>query len=168
MKIKNPDFKPFGFTIGQVKTWAALILGRDPQADQGMGIAREYSLEEAFKIYIYGKVVTSGTKLKEAQELLNNLWPILEREGLITLRIKNMGDILKVTITLFQDFIGTISIDLGEDTRSDEDGWNITTKRERFKTFFLKPGSPRREAGRVIDLYSCTEDFLKTLGLLKS
>lgn len=170
MKLRNPDFKHFGWSIGQVKTWVCLVLGRDPQADQGMGVSRQYSLEEAFKIYVFGRLVAKHRmKLKEAQDLLNNLWPILEREKLIYLYYKIINDIPKITIELYEDMLGTISIYLGKDEQPEKDGWSIMTKKYRTKQIYLKSGPLRAEFTlRLIDLGDCIKDFLKTLGLLQS
>lgn len=83
--IKNRDLEEaFGFTLGQIKTWAVLVLGRDPRADQSGGVPRKYSLDDAFKIFMCGILVTRyRMELKKAQLHLHHVWPWLEKKGLL-------------------------------------------------------------------------------------
>ena len=66
----------FSFTLPQVRRWAVLVLGIDPLAAKGKGTIREYSTDEAFKIYLVGKFITwYRMGLQEAKHHVNNLWP---------------------------------------------------------------------------------------------
>jgi len=59
----------FGVSLTQIKRWAVICLGRDPEADQAGGVRREYTLDEAFMIYLFGEVLVGmfGMGLKEAK-----------------------------------------------------------------------------------------------------
>lgn len=85
MEITNRELaSKFGFTLGQIKTWAVLVCGRDPQADQGGGVARSYDLDSAFKIFLCGSLVNElGIGLKQVGSFLNFIWPHLERLKLL-------------------------------------------------------------------------------------
>ena len=60
-------------------------MGRDPQADQGHGIRREYDIYSAFKIYLLGMVLVRDFRmdLKEAKIHIENIFPQLQLEGLL-------------------------------------------------------------------------------------
>jgi hypothetical protein len=85
MEITNRELaSKLGFTLGQIKTWAVLVCGRDPQADQGGGVARKYDVDGAFKIFLCGTLIHDlRLGLKEAANFLNILWPHLERLKLL-------------------------------------------------------------------------------------
>jgi hypothetical protein len=73
-----------GFTLGQIKTWAVLVCGRDPQADQGGGVVRNYDADSAFKIFLCGSLIKElGIGLKQAANYLNLLWPHLDQFKLL-------------------------------------------------------------------------------------
>ena len=76
--------KAFGFSLPQVKRWAVACLGRDPEADYAGGAHREYSLDDAYKIFIMGRLVTEYRfVLKKAKDHIDNIWPILAEESLL-------------------------------------------------------------------------------------
>lgn len=83
--ISNRDLVTnFSFTPGQVKTWAVLVLGRDPLADQAGGVRRKYDLDSAFKIFFCGFLVKKYRMgLKQAANHLNCLWVHLEDRKLL-------------------------------------------------------------------------------------
>ena len=85
MLLTNRDIaSTFRFTLPQVRRWAVVALGTDPVADKGKGIIREYSLDDAFKIYMVGKLIDGyRIGLVEAKEHLNNIWPYLGKYNLL-------------------------------------------------------------------------------------
>jgi hypothetical protein len=86
MKLTNRDLqKVFKKSLVQIKRWAGLSLGRDPQADQGGGVRREYSQDDAFIMYLFGAIFVGQCRmqLQEAKIHIDNIKPILISEGLL-------------------------------------------------------------------------------------
>jgi hypothetical protein len=75
----------FGVSLTQVKRWAVICLGRDPEADQAGGVRREYSVNEAFMIYLFGDILVGKFRmgLKQAKVHMDNIKPQLIEEKLL-------------------------------------------------------------------------------------
>lgn len=77
--------RAFGVSLTQIKCWAVICLGRDPKADQSGGVRREYTLDDAFIIYLFGEVLVRsyGMGLKEAKTHIDHIRPQLIAENLL-------------------------------------------------------------------------------------
>ncbi len=85
-KFTNRDLaRVFGVSLTQIKRWAVIVLGRDPEADQSGGVRREYTLDDAFIIYFFGVILVGDFRmgLKEAKVHLDHIRPQLIAEKLL-------------------------------------------------------------------------------------
>ncbi len=75
----------FGVSLTQLKRWAVILLGRDPEADQSGGVRREYTLDDAFMIYLFGKLLVRqyDIGLKDAKAHMDHIMPELRAEKLL-------------------------------------------------------------------------------------
>ena len=91
MKVTNRQLeKVFGFSLSQVRRWAVLCFGRDPEADKGGGVRREYELDEAFFIYLIGIFITEyNMGQKEARNHIENIRKELIVENLLPSKLKD-------------------------------------------------------------------------------
>jgi hypothetical protein len=86
MMLTNRDLAhAFGVSLTQIKRWAVIVLGRDPEADQSGGVRREYTLDDAFLIYLFGEVLVRRFRfgLKEAKAHMDQIIPQLKVEKLL-------------------------------------------------------------------------------------
>jgi hypothetical protein len=100
VKLTNRDIaSAFRFTLPQVRRWAVVALGVDPVADKGKGTIREYSIDDAFKIFMVGELIQIYRMgLAEAKDNLNNLWPKLSDYSLLPSQINVIENIPIVKI----------------------------------------------------------------------
>jgi hypothetical protein len=75
----------FGVSLTQIKRWSVIVLGRDPDADQSGGVRREYTIDDAFMIYLFGEILVRryGIGLKEAKAHMDHIMPELKAEKLL-------------------------------------------------------------------------------------
>ncbi len=86
--------RAFGCTIHQMRRWARVACGIDSKADKSSGVVRKYSLDDGFKIFMIGQLVTQlKMDLVEAKMHLANLWPYLEQYSLLPSKMES--EILK-------------------------------------------------------------------------
>jgi hypothetical protein len=86
MRLTNRDLaRRFGVSLTQIKRWAVIVLGRDPEADQSGGVRREYTLDDAFLIYLFGEILVRNFRigLKEAKRHMDQIMPQLKAEKLL-------------------------------------------------------------------------------------
>jgi hypothetical protein len=78
-KYTNRDIaEAFHISLYQVRRWAVVALGIDVEADRGKGSRRNYSIDEAFKIYLTALLCSEyNMSLSQATYHLNNIWPVL-------------------------------------------------------------------------------------------
>lgn len=102
MLLKSREIaEDFNFTLPQVRRWAVLVLGIDPEADKGKGKIREYSLDEAFKIFLMGELVNDYRMgLNEAKDTINSLWPHLSKLKLLPSQITSKNDIPDIDLII--------------------------------------------------------------------
>jgi hypothetical protein len=94
----------FGFSFPQVKRWAVACLGKDPEADYAGGVHRKYSLDDAYKIFSMGRLVTEyHFTLNQAKEHIDNVWPIFAAETLLPSQNwnKEVIEIGRIYLTIF-------------------------------------------------------------------
>jgi hypothetical protein len=85
-KLTNRELaRVFGVSLTQIKRWAVIILGRDPDADQSGGVRREYTIDDAFMISLFGEILVRqfGIGLKEAKVHMDHIMPELKAEKLL-------------------------------------------------------------------------------------
>jgi hypothetical protein len=85
-KLTNRELaRAFGVSLTQIKRWAVICLGRDPEADQSKGIRREYTIDEAFMIYLFGEILVRRYHigLKKAKVHMDQIMPVLKAEKLL-------------------------------------------------------------------------------------
>ncbi len=85
-RVTNRELaRAFGVSLTQIKRWAVIVLGRDPEADQSGGVRREYTLDDAFMIYLFGEILVRrfGIGLKEAKAHMDHIMPQLKAEKLL-------------------------------------------------------------------------------------
>lgn len=85
-KLTNRDLvRVFKVSLTQIKRWAVICLGRDPEADQSGGVRREYTIDEVFLIYFLGMILVGdhGMTLKEAKTHIDYIKPQLISEKLL-------------------------------------------------------------------------------------
>jgi len=86
MKLTNRYLaRKLGVSLTQIKRWAVIVLGRDPEADQSGGVRREYSLDDAFLIYLFGEILVRNFRigLQEAKRHMDQIMPQLKAERLL-------------------------------------------------------------------------------------
>lgn len=67
----------------KVKRWAREFLGPDPSVSMQGGRARQYSLEDAWKIRLGGYLIASlGFEMIEAKQIIEETWQELKQHGL--------------------------------------------------------------------------------------
>jgi len=93
MKVTNRTLeRASGFSLSQIRRWAVLCLGRDPEADKSGGRRREYDIDEAFLIFLTGTLITHYRfGQNEVKTHLNNLKPLLESDNLLPSKIRYKG-----------------------------------------------------------------------------
>jgi hypothetical protein len=103
MKIGNRDLaRAFNFSLTQVRRWAVLVLGTDPEADKGDGVSRNYDLDSAFRIFLAGILVSRyRMSLKQTQTHLVNISHMLAEEELFPSEIQKMEEIPEAELTIF-------------------------------------------------------------------
>ncbi len=97
MKNTNRQLaETFGLSLNHFKRQAVLALGRDPEADQAGGVRRIYSLDDAFIIYLFGKVLVKDCRmgLTEAKIHIENLKSILKAENLLPSKINKAWNVI--------------------------------------------------------------------------
>jgi len=73
----------FEIPFHRVRRWAKEFLPPDPRAGLRSGIAKSYSLAQAYKILLGGHLVSSlGFSVYEAKKIIQELQPWLEKHGL--------------------------------------------------------------------------------------
>jgi hypothetical protein len=85
-KLTNRDLaSAYEVSLTQIKRWAVIVLGRDPEADQSGGVRREYTIDDAFMIYLFGEILVRrfGIGLKEAKAHMDKIMPQLKAENLL-------------------------------------------------------------------------------------
>ncbi|MBM4275394.1 MAG: hypothetical protein FJ134_13175 [Deltaproteobacteria bacterium] len=85
-KLTNRELaRSFGVSLTQIKRWAVTCLGRDPEADQSGGVRREYTIDDAFMIYLFGEILVRQLRmgLKEAKAHIDHIRPQLIAEKLL-------------------------------------------------------------------------------------
>jgi hypothetical protein len=171
MSKTNRDLQVFGWTLGQIKTWAVLVLGRDEQADQGGGVSRQYTLDEAFKIFLCGLVVSRyHMGLKDAQRHINFIWPWLIEKKLLPSAIKHGEIIIPNELTIYAGSLYRLRIITEAQFVEIKNDPITSPGRERSESFtewWFSPGEiTLAEAGAsyTISISRAVESFLEVVG----
>lgn len=103
MKATNREIaRAFHFSLPQVRRWAVLVLGKDPEADKGGGVPRGYDLDSAFKVYLAGILIRYyRIPLKEIQSHLKRTGEFLEKQGLLPSQLGETNKIPLAQLTIF-------------------------------------------------------------------
>ena len=76
--------KRTGLPHTKIKRYAREFLGYDPRVRMQGGRAREYTVRDAFRVYLGGRLVHDlGYSILEAKHILKDLWPWLEAKGMM-------------------------------------------------------------------------------------
>lgn len=95
MNFTNRDLeKAFKKSLVQIKRWASICLGSDPLAGQSGGVRREYDIDSAFIIYLFGIVLVGEFHLglKEAKIHIDNISSLLKEEALLPSKIDTKNE----------------------------------------------------------------------------
>ena len=86
-----------GVSLTQIKRWAVICLGRDPEADQAGGVRREYTPDDAFMIFLFGDILVGKFRmgLKQAKAHMDKIKTQLIEEKLLP---SNLGYELPIDI----------------------------------------------------------------------
>lgn len=73
----------FGVSIKRIRRWSQAVLPPDPIARKQAGIARKYSLTDAWRLWIIGHCVSVfPVTLAEAGQIFSDLYPWMQARGL--------------------------------------------------------------------------------------